>query len=344
MSGKTTEKLHSGFLRRAYSTFHRADGGNVNRSEALLRGIAYSFSAAFSSWKGSYAELSERYNIGYATVARAVPKLAELGDVDVLSRGSRGTEYKYTGKIALTAPFIRTDNYLFFEEFEIDGTSRKLKKSEIDVLSLIKTHTTNKKKDCFDGSLADVAGILGLSVRTVGRVLRSLLRADLIHRSGKGINLHKKSTFRANMKLFRYLDKKHNKTEEAETPNVSTVAVLAEMEAEKRAEYYKKLEAEEDDRIRRVERLLMEKGDSRVKEATEGLRRAVFQRATFELRGQEKQLVALDEKCREWKLIQIEALRVLGYPADALERRVRCRTCNDTGQRADGTSCECWKF
>ena len=343
MSQATAEKLHSGFLRRAYSTFHRPGGGNVNRSEALLRGVAYSYSAAFSSFKGSYAELAERYNIGYATVARAVPKLSDLGDVDVLSRGSRGTEYKYSGAIAPNAPFIRTDNYLFFEKFEIDGKERELSNSEIDVLSLIKTHTTNKKKDHFDGSIADIAGILGLSARTVSRIVLRLLRAELIHRDGKGINLHKKSAFRANMKLFRYLDKKHNKTDETEPTNVSSVAVLAELQAQERAAYYKKMQETEDERVKKIERLIINYS-AKGREATEGLRRSVSQAEIYKFRGQEKQLAELNENCRKWKLIQIEALQALGYPADELERRVRCRTCNDTGQRADGTSCECWKI
>ena len=344
MGGNVAEKLHSGFLRRAYSTFHRADGGNVNRSEALFRGVAYSYSAAFSSWKGSYAELAERYNIGYATVARAVPKLSVIGDVDVIQRGARGTEYVYTGAIAPDAPFIRTDNYLFFEEFQIDGISRALSKSEIDVLSLIKTHTTNKKKDHFDGSIADIAGILGLSARTVGRIVLRLLRAELIFRDGKGINLHVKSTYRANMKLFRYLDRKHNpdKKTEKESSDVATEEMIQERDARSRADYYKEMQAKEDERIEKIERLLI-KHSAKAREATEGLRRAVSQAEMYKFRGQDQQLATLEEKKTIWKMIQIEALQAIGYPADSLERRVRCRSCSDTGKRADGTSCDCWK-
>lgn len=345
MSDVMTAKQNSGFLMRPYSFFQDGAGGHPTRAETLVRGWVYSMTRSEGQvCRFGYSSFAEKFGLSRSTVARITRKLRGAGDISMQRMGGQKSVYTYQAKVPATS-HVRTELWLYTATFRICGVERRLSNAEIDVFSLIYTHTRNDKSKRFEGSVREIAGILNISEKTVERSITALFAADLISRPTIGVNGHQKSVFLANMKRAK-TERKRAKAEErakervqAQLPQYVIDAnaksarekFYADLRArcEAQADHYKK-KAKSDPRYVVVEREL----------AGMNLPLAQAELKTPEL------LPMLQSKQRALQDERAEILRRLGieeWQLDA-DNFAECQECHDTGfRKSDDRACSCYR-
>ena len=324
---------------RPYSFFH---GAGSSRSATILLGWFRTFGADVGLRIG-YAALMEKFNLSRSTVARTVQELRASGKISSKRTGGQKSVYTYVGADVGKA-HINTPLWLYEQTFNVFGVERKLTNAEIDVLSLIYTHTKNDKSKSYKGSVRDIAGILNLSEKTVMRAIPVLFSADLISRSTRGINRHAKSVFVAKMQRFRREDKKARKEErarervQAQLPQ-SVIDANAKAAREKfyaqRQERMKQLAEGFEAQAKRHPRFIANAKELRMLglELAKAELNAPLTLPTLLARKaelQEERARILDEQgVEEWQL-------------DAKNHAV-CKDCYDSGHKNDGRMCSCYR-
>lgn len=357
MSDVTKEKLHSGFIQIPYEFFQESEGRFSGRVETLLRGVIYGFSLGTHDCRFSYTAFEEHINKSRATVARAVGELRTSSDVEVTRKGGQASQYKYVGEVERKKKHVRVPLFLFFESFEMPkGTNgaledRLLSMTEILVYSLILTHSLkNKGAGTFEGSEISIAKILNCSQRSVSRAIYGLMKTELISRPKKGKNRYSaKSTYRADLRLYRMLWRKHNpnEKEEKEAKKAAQVKVQqksATVEAlnarADRERYYSRLRELAQNVLDRN----LEKANAVLGFADVARKLSVLQidLAKAELKDPDK-LSGLREQERALTFERDRLLRSVGLTPAELTLRHQCAMCSDTGYRKDGSMCTCYK-
>lgn len=324
---------------RPYSFFQ---GATCKRSATILLGWIHAFGAG-EGLRIGYAALMEKFGLSRSTVARSMQELRLSGKIISKRTGGQKSIYTYAGGNVEKA-HINTPLWLYDEVFNIAGVERKLTNAEIDVLSLIYSHTRNDKSKCYVGSVREMAGILNLSEKTVMRAIPVLFGTDLISRPVLGINRHSKSVFVANMQRFRRFDKKARKEEraneraQAQLPQ-SVIDANAKAERERfysqRQERAKKLAENFEIQASRHPRFKANKIE---------LSKLGREMAKAEVYAP-LMLPALETRRRE---LQAERARILdeqGVEEWQLEAKNHtiCKICYDSGWQQDGRMCSCYR-
>ena len=343
MSDVMTAKLNNGFLMRPYSFFHGADGARTSRSATMLLG----WFSAFGVGEGlriGYAALMEKLGLSRSTVARRVRELRKDGKIRTVRTGGQKSVYTYTGAAPEKA-HVNTPLWLYDEIFSLAGVERQLTNAEIDVVSLIYSHTRNDRNRCYKGSVREIAGILNLSEKTVMRAIPVLFAADLISRPVIGINRHKQSVFVANMQRFRRGDKKARKEERAkERAQVQLPQAVIDANAKS-----------ERDKFYAARQVRMEK-------LADGFLAQAKRHPRFEANGKEIRLIGMELAKAEvqapltvptlqarMSALRAERARILddqGVEEWQLEAKNHaiCKICHDSGwQESDGRMCACYR-
>ena len=343
MSDVMTAKLNEGFLMRPYSFFHGADGVRPSRSATMLLG----WFSAFGTGEGlriGYAALIEKLGLSRSTVARRIRELRKDGKIRTVRTGGQKSVYTYTGAAPEKA-HVNTPLWLYDEVFSIDGIERKLTKAEVDIASLIYSHTRNDKSRCYIGSVREIAGILNLSEKTVMRAIPVLFAADIISRPVLGINRYKQSIFVANMKRFRREDKKARK-EERKKERAQAPLPQAAIDANAKAER---------DKFYAARQVRMEK-------LADGFLAQAKRHPRFEANGKEIRLIGMELAKAEVQApltvptlqarreeLEAERARILDeqgveeWQLDAKNHAI-CKICYDSGwQESDGRMCACYR-
>ena len=327
-------KLNSGFTMRPYSMFH----AGKTRAELAIQGQIYSMTQKENVCRWGYATICNKLHVAKSTVAAAIRRACDKGFFSRERRGGKTSEYTYTGD-TMERGHIRTENFFYTEKAVFPDGERFLKLSEVDVLSLIYTHT-RAKTGKFEGSTRIIAEILGVAERTVRYAVKALLEAELIYRSEKGVNHHVRSVFTANMKWIRRLERAHVREERR-----AKSALPKEVEdANARADRDRVYAARRQEAQAKADKCLLQaRSDLRFVAVEAELRPYELKLAKAELYEPAK-LPALLSEYKALKTRRKVILQELGLSERMLcvENYCVCVKCNDTGHLPNGSACDCY--
>lgn len=342
-----------GYIDQPYSffkkTLSRNGGRKLRRSEILLYATVYSFSRSdddTATCNLAYSKFEQKLGLSHGTVARGIGALKEAALVNQDKSRRTGASYKCTSKIKENG-FIRTEFYLFSTKFEAKGEApRYLTTSEINVLSLIKTHCGNKKgSGVFTGSVRGIARTLGLSFTIVQKCITTLLKMHLIFRSeeNRGRNGYKRSGYTVNAKLLRRTEKNYKRDIEPPKPKKALSSEAREIEAAnaraEREHYYAVLrEVAENRRQSFLDHLNRDDTYKRVDDALRALPPKIGRAEAFNL----PELLHLKNEEKRLQAQRARRMAELGITEEELRPKYRCARCSDTGFKPDGTMCDCY--
>lgn len=340
---EAAKKQNAGFIMRPYSFFQSKNGHKPTSKETLVKGVAYSFGRGDNVARFGYSTFKEKLNVSRSSAARKVAIMKNDPLFKVTRKGGACTEYEYTGDKDACG-HIRSEYYFFTTKFKIYGVDRFLTNAEIDVLSLIYTHTLSKQ-EYYEGSLRAISETLNVAEKTVMRAIFALFNADLISRPVKGVNGREMSRFCANLKLLRKTKRAELKKAKAETVQEKPLP-KAILDANARSEikaYY--------DKSRERAQLLALHNEEKAKkipqfrDVSTRLRMIEIECARAELEGDQKRVQALFEEKERLNAQSAAILSKIGLTLDELEAKhfSKCKKCFDTGFMPGGVQCDCWK-
>lgn len=339
MSDVLVKKQNNAFLMRPYSFFR---GEGATRSSTILLGWVHSFGAG-EGLRIGYAALMEKFGLSRSTVARTMQELRASGKIESKRTGGQKSVYTYVGG-NVEKSHINTPLWLYDADFSIAGVQRKLTNAEIDVLSLIYSHTRNERSKRYVGSVREIAGILNLSEKTVVRAIPVLFAADLISRPVLGINRYNKSVFVANMQRFRRENKKARKEERAREraqAQLPQAAIDANAKAD-REKFY----AQRQERMYKLADHFeaQAKRNPRFDANTRELQMLGMELAKAEL-GAPLTLPALLARKAALEAERAQILDKQGVEEWQLEAKNHsiCKICYDSGYKSDGRMCSCYR-
>lgn len=344
MSVTAEKKLNSGFVMRPYSVFRCAGERKPSHIETMMKGVVYSFARGEKPCNFGYTQFSARLHVSKSSVARKVEFIKKDTSFHVERKGGKCSEYTYIGDPRAGA-HVRTEDYFCTTKFNIHSIERYLTGAEIDVLSLIYTHTRNGSR--FEASYKKIAGILNCAEKTISRAVAALFSADLIARPIRGVNSHRENAFCVNMKTLRKCDKAARKAErkakkaeqESNVPFVPKDVRDANARAERQA-YYDRLKAQAESVAQRNERTA--NADPQYRDVAKRLRELEFELAQAEIR-EPLLLPSLQAEKKRLQPLRTEILRRLGLSEADLQPRWRCVKCSDTGAAKNGEACDCYR-
>lgn len=204
----TATKKNEGFFMRPYS-FFRTKGRKVSGIESAIKGIAFSL----PNCNFGYATFCEKLGISRSTVARKSKLLKDDPSFDVQRRGGKCSHYEYVGELARDVAHVQTPYYFYTQKWKIHGKLRTLTPAEVDVLSLVYTHT--RDGGTYKGSIRKISAIIGRDEKTVMKALKALFYAGLVERLEKGLNSQDKyqSIYRIIRTRIRRVERKLLKAE-----------------------------------------------------------------------------------------------------------------------------------
>lgn len=329
------------YIRRPYSFFHGALGGKPTRSETMVAGVIYSFAdKPGTECRYTYDRFCRELGISRSTVARCI-RAAKDSHVIRQKKRHAGAAYTIDQMPTDTHSFVRTESWMIDTVFELrGGETRRLKQSEIDVLSHIWTHCTNPNGDgSCRGSVRLWAGMLNLDAKTVDAAIRVLLHADLIVRpeANRGVNGSVRSAYRLNARFVRKLMRGRKR---AQTPRERASA--AETASDGRAErerFYAARRAQAESRAEDYLRRVMQDADYAAAERRS--RALTIEIAKAELYSP-ADVARLRQEARDITARKHARLRALGVRPEDLTPHYSCPRCRDTGFLPDGRACDCY--
>ena len=333
------------YIRRPYSFFHGALGHRAPCAELIIAGKIYSLSCSRSrECRYTYKRFSAELGVSRSTVARSIRSLKERG---IISQDKRktGAAYKFIKLPDGQRRFLRTERWMLETSFEIRAKSgkivmRRLLKSEIDVLSLIWTHcTSGKTGGTCSGSARSWAGILGRSDKTVKKAIRNLLGAGLIVRpqEDRGVNGHKRSTYRLNGRIVRELERASRRARRAQDRRTDA-ELAADARTERERVYAARREAAESRAESYLRRIMQ---DAAYAHAERRGRKLDIEIAKAELYSP-ADVARLRREAAELQAQKAARMQALGVSADDLKPHYSCPLCRDTGYLPGGRPCGCY--
>ena len=340
---EAVKKQNVGFIMRPYSFFQSKNGHKPTSIETVVKGVAYSFGRGDNVARFGYSTFKEKLNVSRSSAARKVALMKNDPLFKVTRKGGACTEYEYTGEKDACG-HIRSEYFFYTAQFKIYGVERCLKYTEIDVLSLIYTHTLSEK-GFYEGSLRDISKIINRSEESVMRSIFTLFNARLISRPVRGVNKRGKSRFYASLERLRKTKCKEDKkvragiAQKKPLPN-AVVDVNAQTDFKA---YY--------ERLRERAQLLAlhneEKANKmpRFVDVSKRLRIIEIESMRADLEGDLRRVQALRDEKDHLSTERAVLLSKIGLTVDELkaEHFCKCKKCFDTGHVPGGAQCDCWK-
>lgn len=329
-----------GYIRIPYEFF--SEGFTL--AGVLILGKIFTFSTLKnvkdSICRSSFRDFARDFGLSERQVARKVKSLKK-GDLIAQDKSLRAcASYTYTGEKCEKA-FIRSDLYLYQEQFEIKGEGKRyLTIAEILVLSLMMTHCGNPKSGRFTGSVRSIAKILSLSASTVQRCLSALKRANLIScpAEDKSPNGSRRSVFHVNGKLLKKTEKAYKETvkvKEYVDPEVARINAKADRER-----FYSHARERAEAPARQARERLQ--ADLPYRVAERSWNDLKIPQARAEISGDVQEQKRISQEQTRWRAVMAERMAALSISPEDLKPRFRCRKCSDTGFKPDGIACDCY--
>ena len=342
MSETSSAKLNKGgYFLRPYGIFQDVDGRKPSYVETVLKGVVCSFARADLPCNYGYKNFTSRLHVSKSSVSRKMAHIKKDDRFDVARNGGKNSTYTYKGDFS--KGFIITPDFFCTTEFEIDGKKRRLKGSEIDLLSLIYSHTFDGGK--FVASYGAIAGVLNYdSTRTVLRAVKSLFKMDLIARTVRGENKHCENEFTVQLKTLRKYEKADRRAKRraaSKTMDKNTSLIDAANAKAERERFYALRRADAD----RISEKNQAKANENIqyREIARRLRDLEFELAKAELLDPANLPKLKLEKARLSKT-SLDLLAKMNLKPEDLEPQWACKKCSDTGYLPDGIACDCYRL
>lgn len=307
-----------------------------------------------------YENLSTEANVSMATVGRA---MSALKGREFIKKGSKASTYIFNQSLIGTT-FDRLEKWVTRAIFHfiykdkkgnvIREEWRSLTPSERVIFARFYTKCNNKKNktSTFTTSASDISDALGLDFKTAQHAIAGLIACDLIAYVKKGVNAHRKSEFRLNMKLYREARRKAKKEEKeagktsgnAGTKNAKTVVnkdVESKNERTDFERWYASRRAEAEAPVDRLEKQVMK--NPKYKKVAAELSEATREAAKADAFGLDT-LPELQKKVDELTKQKQALLASMGLSEKDFIPKYHCEKCSDTGFLTDGRTCDCYRF
>ena len=359
----------------------KANGANVSALGALILGQIYSFAKEGKACSYGYKNFVERLHVSRATVARQVSQITKRADITAERNGGKPTTYTTSFELGdgayidlplwITTPFSCT----YWEDGKKEVTETvTLTPSEQLVLAMIYTETKQldkKGKKAIEASPATISAKLQkiICTRTVKAALLRLAKFGLITREKVAVNAHGEglggykadlSKFKAILSARRRAERRAKKELEKAQRKLSEVeAKLAEIPKKAKKAQEIAIEAAnvraDRDRYYALRRDVAERSAEKYKNAAyltaPKLKELDIALSKCELDVARAEIFApqtLSEATERKRRLEAERAALLsrfGIEAERLDARYYtcCKVCYDTGERSDGTGCDCWK-
>ncbi len=345
MNELTGGKLNKGgYVLRPYSFFENVDGRRPSHLETMLKGVVYSFARAKLPCNYGYKTFTNRLHISKSSVARKMALIKDDEKFHVQRNGGKNSTCTYEGELLLG--FIVTPDFFKTTEFKIAGKKRRLTGSEVDLLSLIYSHTFDGGN--FVASYETIAEKMNYaSVKTICRAVKTLFAMDLICRPTKGTR-HNKNVFKVQMSTLRKYEQADRKAKRrASLRKQGSVEVLRKEDAISAADaradrerFYSMRRAEADRIAARNEEKV--KSMPRYREVARRLRELEIEFAKAEFNDPSK-LPALRLEKKALTVEKTTLLKKVGLTLSDITAHYACQKCSDTGFMPDGKGCDCYR-
>ena len=339
----TREKC--GFVARCPRAFRKAD---IRPTTYGLLSLVWGFGERkdketgeqlpFEAYKTTYDQLQEELGACRASVSNAIKEAEELGFIERLRNEDGTTSYKFVGEIDLKLGYDKIPLYLNSVEVKYKGKWRKIPPKYRRVLAemMAKGEVLNERR-C-QASISALARRLSMPRSTVFAAIAFLLETGVITRkeSDKGdCRSHKQSVYYIEENLYKY----------------KLEGKLARMSPERQQKELKKVcEKYYVDKQKENEKFANDyaswrKNSKLFRELDRAIGNLELAKAKAELGWIERTLEDVEEEQKRLQEALQEALNKAGYdPARTkIEYYITCRCCQDTGTKANGTPCDCWK-
>ncbi len=311
--------------------------GHFSAAEKIVMSAIRSYSVGGRICEFTYSEIGERYGMSRATVGRVLKAVRENGKFE---RGKRVYQYRYqfdeNDSETDSKGFVKVYNWLNFAVVSLDGKNEYLTRNEIHILSLIRGYAPNG----YTATARHIARRLNISHDTATRAIARLQRMGLIrieYPKGyqRSVNNYTRAKYISDEKAIRKLRDSVVKHEKAQSS-----AIKAADERTAREQYYARRQAEEQDRIDELRKQIatQEEGFAESEKTLSDLDRRIGQAQAkgFDVR----ELLSLRMEMARRKRAYLEEL---GLTEEDLEPRYKCPECRDSGNRNDGSFCDCWR-
>ncbi len=320
-------------------------GQRISPSARAIAGKIYGTTVKTDSHVGcwlSYDQIQREFGICRETVATALSMLENAGIIQQHQRDRAGTAFRYVGDAGRTYDVV--PQYLYTADIMIGGTSYRLTKAQVSILSHIITESKRPKNNgVYEGSMAQLARTLKLSETTVKKGVKVLLKANLIHRSAedKGVNAYKRTVYHVDSIIWD-LERKLKRKKRAAVAKGSKDIIDTDSRAA-RKRYY---DLAMDQARARADKYKMQvyKAVPEFKDLNAKIQALAFPLAEAEHRKLDT-LTSLKETERKYQEARKQIMQRFNIKEERLNATyyARCKRCFDTGAKSDGTLCDCFK-
>lgn len=327
---KRSGNSHAGHTLRIIS--HGYFGADkLTASERVIANAFYTFTQKGAKLDFTFLEIHRRYNLGYATVARAVHKLLTL----CFERADEPHSYKLKEALPLPRYFYVPDWYRHAVFPLGDGTA-DLTNDQIEVLAYI-AHQ-NAHIPHWRTTQAAIARELEIAPSTVSEAVTlfealNILTVRSVDGHTRSVNHFDRASFLLNNELLEQV--RSGTVQRLKAPKR---AVRAADECADRDRFYEARRRLANEHLKRVRKVL---GDEYAElERKFGVLEMEFAKAEHNALMQKcAEIVA---KRKEIQSAMRDCLAKYGYTSADLEPRYICPDCSDTGWRGDGRPCSCY--
>ena len=350
-----TQKLNipkesEGYIRIPYSLASR--NNSMTSAGLMLYAFVFSHSCLKNDpsavCRASYTDFMSALGIGSrSTPSKELDRLEKCGLIERHKRFHAKTEYTVPGGDA-KLPAIEMEQYFMNRDFYIprEMQARKLRPFEALILALIATHTKNPAAKGYEGSISQIADMLGVCTKTVRMALDVLISAKLVRcqeryfRCSYSKTLHLRAP-KAIVRTMRHKRRKQPQPQERRSEMEIAADVRTARErfyaarrqyAEAMADSYRiVLESDKEYvKLQHDVRAL----DPQIARAVIAEEHGASPQTSEDLRRRQKSLQAL--------LLERMAKLNISPPQIEANTYVRCKKCSDTGWLPNGKMCDCY--
>lgn len=278
------------------------------------------------------------------SVSSAARALGTLRAMDGFSMREESGRRRYSLHIRTDSGCFRRYRYLFENEFEIGGMTRRLTSLEEEIVSFFLSHITNPDaRRGVETSCARLAAMFGRSADAVGAAIVRLLRAGIIHRPRRGTSRHRLSRYTVCKALRKLVIKEEDpKPAEQKPRQILTKQEIDHEARTARERHYAPIRAHAIALADAANAIAERDADyTRVRREIAVLDPKI---ARAEVIGDREGAAELTRRRKSLMVTRARILTRLGLTERDLRPQWRCTVCEDTGfRRADGRMCTCWR-
>ncbi|MDE7295883.1 MAG: hypothetical protein K2N84_01320 [Clostridia bacterium] len=322
-----------------------------NASTRLAVSSVRSLSVGGDFCEFTQKQFADRYHVSCATAARCFKKLVGSS---AFERGEKRRQYKYVSPELAdegeNKEYIRIYDWTYHAHFEIGKIRVQLTTVQVEILSFIRGYTLLSRDRITKMSRNWIAKKLGISGDCVSKAVRVLEAMSILfvtEQDGltRSVNASTRTTFQINEVLWKQKERETLKRR-ARKPSEPVHADEPDTRTDEdrkidRARYYAQREAMEEARRAAIEKEL--ERDELYKSAAKALRADEPKIEKARHNHNSAELMRLLERRVELQKQKRERMQLFGYTEQDFLPQYLCAECKDTGNRADGTFCDCWE-